>query len=97
MGCPKHTIQICFAELMAQYRVLVTLAATVPKHFVVIQDWMRDSTTEAWQGYMQSACNCWDGASTTRLGASWASGGDIADLADFPEDFGPHYYPSSSS
>ncbi len=79
---------------MAQYRVLVTLAATVPKPFVVIQGWIRDCTTVAWQGYMQSTCDCWDGASTFRLGASWASGGDIANLEDFPEDFGPFFHPS---
>jgi len=89
--CLKHTAQQQYAALTSQIFVLSPVA-NPNKNLVwkIILDLHRSSIQAAWEKYMEATCTCYDARTTLRLGSSWASIGDIANLGDFenfPEDY----------
>lgn len=93
----KHQAQQQYTALSNQ--ICVFRAVANPKHNLVwniILAQHSDSIQAAWKQYMEATCTCFDAATTFRLGASWVTHGDTADIAnladveDYPEDYGHH-------
>ena len=84
--CAKHMFQIHYGAWLAVYRqMFVTCKALKNPALQMVQDNVREIVEASWQGYMNSDCTCPDQASTFKLGASWASSHDIANLGDLED------------
>lgn len=101
--CLKHSSQHQYGIVLTEFRKLSCASKLHDVVWQAIFGFFKEGMHQAWNCYMESACTCTSEASTIRapstfrLGASWASANDVANLADledFPDDFGQHFWPS---
>lgn len=98
--CLKHEFQQEYGKLLTMSMSCRALAKSLPSWMQSTILFIQGSTAICWNGYLSSACTCFDAATTMRLGASWAGKSvaslsmtitlhrrvsDVADLDDFSD------------